>query len=84
MAYTPQTWHDAPATDTPISSERLDVMEAGIADAAADADAAVTALETAVTGSDNGTATSLTLWKGTAAQYAAIGTKDPDTIYAVV
>jgi hypothetical protein len=31
MAYTAQTWHDSPATDTPISAARLGVMEAGIA-----------------------------------------------------
>ncbi|AZV00826.1 minor tail protein [Mycobacterium phage Malec] len=36
-----------------------------------------------VTGSNNGTATTLTLWTGTAAQYAAIGTKDSNTIYVV-
>lgn len=37
-----------------------------------------------VTGSNNGTPTSLTLWVGTAAQYAAIATKDPNTFYGVV
>lgn len=31
MAYTPQTWSDAPATTTPISAARLNYMEAGIA-----------------------------------------------------
>ena len=36
-----------------------------------------------VNGSNNGTATTLTLWIGTAAQYAAIGTKDASTVYAV-
>jgi len=47
MAYTKQTWEDAPSTDTPISAARLGVMEEGIetahelAEAAqADADAA--------------------------------------------
>ena len=46
---------------------------------------AVTKLGTGrVTGSNNGTATSLTLWRGTAAQYAAIGTKDSNTVYVVV
>ncbi|WP_418346225.1 phage upper tail fiber protein [Rhodococcus pyridinivorans] len=34
-----------------------------------------------VRGSKNGTATTLTIWTGTEAQYAAIGTKDPNTIY---
>lgn len=38
---------------------------------------------TAVGGSNNGTPTSLTLWIGTAAQYAAIGTKDSNTVYIV-
>ncbi|QGH80590.1 minor tail protein [Mycobacterium phage Rahalelujah] len=38
-------------------------------------------LSQAVTGSKNGTLSALTLWTGTAAQYAAIGTKDPNTIY---
>ena len=37
----------------------------------------------AVSGSHNGTAMSLVLWVGTAAQYAAIGTPDPATVYAV-
>jgi hypothetical protein len=34
-----------------------------------------------VVGSANGTATPLTLWKGTQAQYDAIGTKDANTVY---
>lgn len=34
-----------------------------------------------VIGSNNGTATSLTLWVGTEAQFTAIGSKDPNTIY---
>lgn len=37
MAYAKQTWHDAPATDTPISAARLGYMEDGIEVAAADA-----------------------------------------------
>lgn len=36
-----------------------------------------------VTGSNNGTLTSLTLWKGTNAQYVALGTYDANTIYVV-
>lgn len=36
-----------------------------------------------VLGSVNGTATSLTLWTGTQAQYDAIVTKDANTVYAV-
>lgn len=34
-----------------------------------------------VQGSSNGAATTLTLWVGTEAQYAAIGTKDANTVY---
>lgn len=30
VAYTKQNWHDAPATDTPISAERLSYIEDGI------------------------------------------------------
>lgn len=37
----------------------------------------------AVGGSVNGTDTALTLWTGTAAQYAAIGSKDSNTVYIV-
>lgn len=40
-----------------------------------------TALTKVVSGSVNGAPTALTLWIGTAAQYAAIGTKDPHTVY---
>lgn len=36
-----------------------------------------------VVGSNNGTPTKLTLWTGTTAQYAAIGTKDANTVYVV-
>ncbi|QFG12530.1 hypothetical protein PBI_TOAKA_30 [Mycobacterium phage Toaka] len=38
-------------------------------------------ITTTVVGSKNGTLAALTLWVGTAAQYAAIGTKNADTIY---
>lgn len=34
-------------------------------------------------GSSNGTPTGLTLWVGTAAQYAAIGSKSSTTVYVV-
>jgi hypothetical protein len=37
----------------------------------------------AVSGSNDGVAMSLVLWVGTAAQYAAIGTPDPNTVYVV-
>lgn len=30
MPYTPQTWHDLPTTDTPITATRMGVMETGI------------------------------------------------------
>ncbi|AXH46775.1 minor tail protein [Mycobacterium phage Acolyte] len=36
---------------------------------------------TTVSGSKNGTASALTVWVGTEAQYAAIATKDPNTLY---
>jgi hypothetical protein len=36
-----------------------------------------------VVGSNNGTPTDLTLWVGTAAQYAALSSKDSSTVYAV-
>jgi hypothetical protein len=38
---------------------------------------------TLVSGSKSGVATALTLWTGTKAQYDAITTKNPNTIYAV-
>lgn len=38
---------------------------------------------TSVQGSAAGTPTPLTLWAGTQAEYDAIGTKDPNTVYAV-
>lgn len=42
-----------------------------------------TDLTNKVNGSANGTPTALTLWTGTAAQYAAIGTKSSTTVYVV-
>jgi len=41
MAYTPQTWANKPATSTPVTAERLTVIENGIAAAASTADAAL-------------------------------------------
>jgi len=81
-------------TDNTVSTAKLQdgaVTSAKIADGTiVDADIstsagiAVSKLGTGkVTGSVNGTATTLTLWTGTAAQYAAIGTKDSNTIYVV-
>jgi hypothetical protein len=40
MAYTKQTWHDSPATDTPLSAARLGHIEDGVFNAAAAADTA--------------------------------------------
>lgn len=40
MAYSPQTWHNEPTEDTPISAARLTVIESGIQAAAATADSA--------------------------------------------
>lgn len=54
MAYTPQTWHDSPATDTPIDSSHLTHIESGIQAAAATADAALPATQK---GAANGVAT---------------------------
>ncbi|AEL17655.1 tail protein [Mycobacterium phage Theia] len=41
-------------------------------------------LGAAVVGSNNGTPTALTIWKGTQAQYDAIATKDSNTLYVVI
>lgn len=81
-------------TDNTVSTVKLQdgaVTSAKIADGtivdadiSASAGIAVSKLGTGkVTGSVNGTGTTLTLWTGTAAQYAAIGTKDSNTIYVV-
>ena len=48
MAYTKQTWQYESSGGTPISADRLNVMEQGIFDAAEDADAAVAASNDAV------------------------------------
>jgi hypothetical protein len=39
--------------------------------------------DSAVQGTVNGTSTATTIWRGTASQYAAIGTKDSNTVYLV-
>ena len=50
----------------------------------AKADTALQAMPTGyVSGSVNGTATNTTLWRGTQAQYDAIGSKDSNTVYFV-
>lgn len=56
MPYTPQTWHDEPIEDTPITAARLTYMEAGIATAQAAAEAGGGSL----TDNGNGTWTAAT------------------------
>ncbi len=48
---------------------------------AADQNDVAALINTSVQGSANGTPTNLTLWVGTQAQYDAIGTPDPNTVY---
>jgi hypothetical protein len=70
--------------DGTITSAKI--ADGAIVDADINASAAIALTKLAtgrVTGSVNGTATNLTLWTGTAAQYAAIGSKDPNTLYAI-
>lgn len=55
MAYTKQTWHDSPATDTPLSAARLGHIEDGIEAAALVADTAAADLA-ALTPADIGAA----------------------------
>lgn len=52
MAYTPQTWHDYPATDTPINKAALDYIEGGIQAAASTADSAQAGLANKVNVAD--------------------------------
>jgi hypothetical protein len=54
-----------------------------ISDFSTAADARITA-STKVNGSVNGTATALTLWTGTQAQYTALGTYNSNTVYVVM
>jgi len=79
MAYTKQVWHNAPAEDTPVNATRLGYMEQGIFDAAETADAAEAAVVHAVQST-----TITTIVKLTAAEYAGLGSPDPDTLYIVV
>lgn len=58
MAYSKQTWKDDPDHTTPLSANRLNHMEDGIADAATS-----TEVETAVTGLQNSKQNKLT-WDG--------------------
>jgi hypothetical protein len=59
--------------------------DVAVADGGTGASTAAAALSNlkAVAGSVNGTATTLTLWTGTQAQYDAIGTKDTATVYVI-
>ncbi|MCD2127625.1 phage upper tail fiber protein [Rhodococcus ruber] len=73
----------AAGNDSRLSDQRtptdLSVTNAKVASNAA---IALSKLATGyVQGSSNGTPTTLTVWVGTEAQYTAIGTKDPATIY---
>jgi len=74
IIYNGATWEKSATTDAVASVAGLkgDVTAAALRTAAS-----------LVTGSNNGTATQLILWTGTAAQYAAIGVKSPVTIYVV-
>lgn len=74
---------DASATAAAASATAAGGSATAAAQSASDAaaSAAAAASEGVVTGSVNGTATSLTLWTGTAAQFAALASKDPNTLY---
>lgn len=66
MAYTKQTWHDSPATDTPLSAARLGHIEDGIEAAALVADQATGNLA-ALTPADIGAAAATDVYAKTAA-----------------
>lgn len=69
-------------TDNTVTSAKI--VDGAIVNADINASAAIALSKLAtgrVAGSNNGTATNLTVWVGTEAQYAAIGTKDPNTLY---
>lgn len=68
------------ATGSATASADSATAAASSASAAA-ASAAAAAAEGVVTGSVNGAATSLIVWTGTAAQFAALASKNPKTIY---
>lgn len=81
-------------TDNTVSTTKLidgavtsaKIADATIVDADISGSAAIALSKLAtgrVTGSVNGVATTLTLWTGTAAQYAAIATKNANTVYVV-
>lgn len=70
--------------DSQVTSAKI--ADGTITDADINASAAIapTKLGTGrVVGTVNGTPTSLTVWTGSAAQYAAIGSKDANTLYFV-
>lgn len=53
MAYSKQTWNDTSAGGTPISATRLNYMETGIQDAAADADTAASNASSALSAAND-------------------------------
>ncbi|WXX09742.1 minor tail protein [Mycobacterium phage MS619] len=65
--------------DKPISTATQAALDGKISAAGMAAYAAP--ISTTVKGSKNGTASALTVWVGTEAQYTAIATKDPNTLY---
>lgn len=73
MPYSEQTWTDLPATPPGSKAARFQHIEDGVAAGGGGTGN--------VSGSVNGVSTSLTLWVGTDAQYAAISVKDSNTVY---
>ncbi|QDK03089.1 minor tail protein [Mycobacterium phage SydNat] len=74
----------ATGSDTFATTDLTAAGRALLDDADAAAQRATLGLSAAVVGSNNGTPTALTIWKGTQAQYDAISTKDSNTIYVVI
>lgn len=66
--------------DTTVTGAELNALKTKVDGVEAGAEVNDTST---VLGSVNGTPTALTLWTGTSAQYAAIGTKDANTVYVV-
>jgi len=75
----------AAGNDSRMTNQRVPT-DSSVTDAKVAAGAAIALSKLAagyVQGSSNGTPTTLTLWKGTQAQYDAIGSKDANTVYVV-
>ncbi|WP_395705258.1 hypothetical protein [Rhodococcus ruber] len=69
-------------TDNSVTSAKIVDGTIGDAEISASAGIALSKLATGrVSGSDNAGARTLAIWVGTEAQYTAIGTKDPNTLY---